>query len=197
MNTKKAIMAALNKRESGFRWLYDNHYGKLAAFLSCAFRLGESEMADVLQDSFFNAFSKLDQLENPDRFYPWLASIAKNCALASIRKNQRQESVMDEFIKEVCNSSQHQDIQRTQERRQLVAVVQDVINNLPENEVKQTVQAYYLDGNCSVDDLAERFEAPRGTITARLKRFRDAAKPKLAARLISMGYGDIVAKEVP
>jgi len=54
------------------------------------------EASDLLQESFIQAFEKIDSLENEQAFGGWLKRIAINKALAHLRKQNRVALSLDE-----------------------------------------------------------------------------------------------------
>jgi RNA polymerase sigma-70 factor (ECF subfamily) len=78
-----------------------------ALFHTCETRLGRflaqmvdsRELAeDLLQDSFYEAFRCRDQLGQIDSPEAWLFGIARNRALAALRRRRRLRSVLDRLV---------------------------------------------------------------------------------------------------
>lgn len=44
---------------------------------------------EVAQETFVHSYLKLDQLKNPDKFFAWLKSIAKNRSIKYLRRKWR------------------------------------------------------------------------------------------------------------
>ena len=69
------------------------------------------DVEEVVQDTFFNAYRGLMQLENAAKFKSWLAEIARNCAREWVRK-QRGEVVslgeVDEGVLQTQDSPDEQ-----------------------------------------------------------------------------------------
>jgi RNA polymerase sigma factor (sigma-70 family) len=80
------VMAALNGERDAFAGLYQRHAGWMRPLL---WRLtgGDQGLADdLLQDSFVQAWQKLEQLREPERFGGWLKQLAINLALSDRRR---------------------------------------------------------------------------------------------------------------
>jgi RNA polymerase sigma-70 factor (ECF subfamily) len=59
----------------------------------------DDDAADVLQDAFLKAYSRLDQFHGESKFYTWLVRIAVNEALMRLRKRRGDRTVsIDEDI---------------------------------------------------------------------------------------------------
>lgn len=80
------VHAARKGERPAFAGLYQRHAGWLRPLL---WRLagGDDGLAeDLLQESFVQAWQKLDQLREPERFGGWLRQLAVNLALADRRR---------------------------------------------------------------------------------------------------------------
>lgn len=80
------VLAARHGRRDAFAGLYRRHAGWMRPLL---WRLagGDQGLAeDLLQESFVQAWQKLDQLREPERFGGWLKQMAINLALADRRR---------------------------------------------------------------------------------------------------------------
>ena len=68
--------------------------------VSVAYRLvgNDADAADVAQEAFVRAFRRLDQLDDPDRFGPWLMRVTTTQALNFRRgRGTRQAASLDEM----------------------------------------------------------------------------------------------------
>lgn len=80
------VLAARDGDRKAFAGLYQRHAGWMRPLL---WRLagGDGGLAeDLLQDSFVQAWQKLEQLREPERFGGWLKQLAVNVALADRRR---------------------------------------------------------------------------------------------------------------
>lgn len=48
----------------------------------------EDTVYDILQDTYVKAFTRLNQLQNPDKLIPWLKMIANNLAKDWLKKSK-------------------------------------------------------------------------------------------------------------
>jgi RNA polymerase sigma factor (sigma-70 family) len=71
-----------------FSALYARHAGAVRFAVRDNVHDNET-VADVVQDTFVRALERLPSLRNPERFRPWLLSIARNAAIDSRRARQR------------------------------------------------------------------------------------------------------------
>ena len=182
MNTVKAIKKAVAGKEKAYKWLFINYNKIIANYIRVAFRFNSAEVEDIVQETFIKAFKSLDNLKEPDKFKSWLFTIAKNQAINLITKRKKENNFLDDFLKEFSISNE-ENINDIQDISQLV---RDIINSLEEGDIKKTIKMYYIEGDTTVDKLAEYFNTNRGTITARLKRFRDSIKSELTIKLLEL-----------
>jgi RNA polymerase sigma-70 factor (ECF subfamily) len=98
----------------------------------------ETEVEDVMQQAYINAFTHLDQFEERSEFSTWLTRIALNEAFARREKMRRAESVTanvdDEgrALMETITSSQP-DPERQAYARELRDVLEAAVDELPES----------------------------------------------------------------
>ena len=67
--------------------IYEQSYPELWRTVRILVR-SEEETADILQDSYVKAFSRLDQLSQEEALLPWLRRIAVNTARDQLRKSK-------------------------------------------------------------------------------------------------------------
>jgi RNA polymerase sigma-70 factor (ECF subfamily) len=97
----------------------------------------ETEVEDVMQQAYINAFTHLDQFEERSEFSTWLTRIALNEAFARRQKMRRAESVSrnvdDEgrALMETITSSQP-DPERQAYAQELRDVLEAAVDELPE-----------------------------------------------------------------
>ena len=143
--------------------------------------LGSSEDArDAIQDSFVQAFQKLDTFRGDSRFYSWLFRIAYNAAISRKRKSRptasidanREASGMEPVDSRPDNQPSHQ--MEISERQ---AIVQQALAEIAE-EYRTVVVLKEIEG-FSYADIAEVVNCPVGTVRSRLHRARQELRAKL------------------
>jgi len=74
---------------------YDRQIFRIALHIT----QNREDAEDIVQDTFFKAFQKLEQFQGNSKFYTWLVRIAVNESLMRLRKRKAQRTVsMDEDI---------------------------------------------------------------------------------------------------
>lgn len=144
--------------------------------------LDQDDREDIVQETFTRAFRGVARLKAAGAFEGWLYTIARNRALTTIERKQRQDRVHTDLSSESEDSSPlmpsafHAEVDG--------AVVRELIAALPEGPEKQTVTLFYVEGQLSAREIAERLGVGKSAITMRLERFRARVKRELAVRLL-------------
>ena len=130
---------------------------------------------EVIQDTFFNAYRGLPQLEDRRKFKGWLAKIARNRA-HNWRREQKVDTVSIDEVSE--HTLQNPDSPEEQLiRREQRELIRRAMGTLSEKD-REIAHAYYLDG-ASYDELIQTHGLSYKAISVRLSR----VKQKLAKRL--------------
>jgi RNA polymerase sigma-70 factor, ECF subfamily len=145
--------------------------------------LGSAEdAADITQDAFVQAYTKLDTFRGSAAFYTWLYRIAFNLAMSHARRGHKAASL--DCLKAIAGEEPMDGAPAVetgliqQERIDLVhaALAQLGI------DYRQILVLREIDG-CSYEEIAEILELPVGTVRSRLFRARMHMRDLLAPRL--------------
>lgn len=133
------------------------------------------DVEEVVQDTFFNAYRGLTQLEDAANFKSWLAEIARNCARQWVRKRRVNTVSFDEVDEGVLQTQDSPDEQLTRlEQRKLI---RQTMETLPQKD-RDIARAFYLEG-ASYNELTSTHGLSYKAISFRLSR----AKQQLSKRL--------------
>jgi RNA polymerase sigma-70 factor (ECF subfamily) len=182
METARWVEAARQGDTAAFRELFRRCRPGVVRMLDAFSSLDRDDVEDVVQESFARAFRALPKLKANVAFEPWLLTIARNRALTMMERKGSTERV-------------RQNLKETQEEGTPLipeafkaeldeAVVRQLINELPEGPEKQTVQLFYVEGELSAREIAERLGVGKSAVTMRLERFRARVKRELLARVL-------------
>ncbi|MCF8058665.1 MAG: sigma-70 family RNA polymerase sigma factor [Bacteriovoracaceae bacterium] len=138
-------------------------------------KLGDFVQAqDVVQDSFLIAFSKLNELENPEVFSGWLRGIVHFRCHRVFRTKGRNWSSLNDFSEEVDDGVDlNEIIQKRQEKEHLM----NAIKSLPELQ-RTVVSLYYLEEQ-SQKAVADFLELPVSKVNNYLHEARETLKGRL------------------
>ncbi|MBS1153600.1 MAG: sigma-24 (FecI-like) [Myxococcaceae bacterium] len=152
--------------------------------LRIGFHLNSAEAEDVMQESFIRAFRHLDQLREPARFGLWVQVIARREALASVQGRAHRQQVDLAAAAEAAKL-----VEQAPPEDPALQVVRGLLAQLEDGPERRIVHRFYVDGDCTVQQLADELGLAKGTITSRLTRFRARIKRRLVA-LMSAAQAD-------
>jgi len=164
-------------------------FGRLVAlyqdrlFNSLVRVLGSAEdAADIVQDAFVQAYTKLDSFRGSSSFYTWLYRIAFNLAMSHARRGHKTASLDG---RKSLSGDEPMDGAPTaeagvleQERAELVHAALAELTL----DYRQILVLREIDG-CRYDEIAEILDLPVGTVRSRLFRARLQMRDLLAPRL--------------
>jgi len=145
--------------------------------------LGSAEdAADITQDAFVQAFTKLETFRGSSAFYTWLYRIAFNLAMSHARRGRKTASL--DGIKamvgeEPMDGAPAIDTGLIQQER--IELVQTALAQLG-MDYRQILVLREIEGY-SYEEIAEILELPVGTVRSRLFRARMHMRDLLAPRL--------------
>ena len=145
--------------------------------------LGSAEdAADIVQDAFVQAYTKLDTFRGSSAFYTWLYRIAFNLAMSHARREHKAASL--DGMKSLVGD-EPMDGQPTaeanvllQERAELVHAALAELSM----DYRQILVLREIEG-CRYDEIAEILALPVGTVRSRLFRARLHMRDLLTPRL--------------
>ena len=167
-NLDNALVAALVRRaQAGDR----DAFGALveryerSVFATALRRLRDySEAEELTQDVLLQAFTKLDQLRVPEAFGGWLRSITVRMAINRAVRRPRDVATEPEVLAATITDG-CEPIDNLIDREQ-AGEVRAGLKQLGDVD-RATLEAFYFKGQ-SLVEMADRFDAPVGTIKRRL-----------------------------
>ncbi|MFL5349605.1 MAG: RNA polymerase sigma factor [Hyalangium sp.] len=177
------VRRAARGEESAFGELYRRTRPLVARLTSGFAALDADEVEDVIQETYVRAFKALPRLKELGAFEAWLLSIARNRARTRLERKTHQRRLEDE-----TQDPQPEAVPALPEALQVerdIAVVRQLISELPEGEEKKTVQLFYLEGELSAREIAEQLGVGKSAVTMRLERFRARIKRELLRRVLA------------
>ncbi len=180
------VRRAARGEESAFSELYRRTRPMVARLIGGFAPLDADEVEDVIQETYVRAFKALPRLKEPGAFEAWLLSIARNRARTRLERKshtrQLDEEVADPEPEAVPHLPEALQVERD------IAVVRQLIAELPEGEEKKTVQLFYIEGELSAREIAERLGVGKSAVTMRLERFRARVKRELLRRVLAQRW---------
>ena len=142
--------------------------------LAMSYMKQEADALDCLQQSILKAWEKLDTLQDPEKFRPWLYGILVNSCRDALRKRGREDSLED---REGADAAPEDRI--TFETK---AVLWEAVQRLPDPDRTLLILFYYED--LPTEQIAQAMEEKPATVRKQLER----ARQKLRAELEREGF---------
>lgn len=175
----KLVEAMSAGDDKAFEKLY-KETSKNIYFICMGFLHNEEEVKDIMQETYISAYQNIHQLNEKDKFLPWLSQIAVNKCKRHLMKNTPVLLDEQEFanvrFEENENFLPEEYIAKKEKRK----VVMDIMRESLSDIQYQTVILYYFNG-LSVYEVADIMECPPGTVTYRLSVARAKIKDGVMA----------------
>ena len=180
---QKLVEKAQRGDKRAFGILVEKYHKKLTRLLSRMVR-DQSEIEDIVQDSFVKAYRAINNFRGDSAFYTWLYRIGINTAKNHLVSLGRRPKAMNEVeIEDVENFEDGDELrsietpENTMMTKEIVATVNETIEGLP-GELKEAISLREMDG-LSYEEIAELMQCPIGTVRSRIFRAREAIAEKL------------------
>ena len=180
---QKLVEKAQRGDKRAFGILVEKYHKKLTRLLARMVR-DQSEIEDIVQDSFVKAYRAINNFRGDSAFYTWLYRIGINTAKNHLVSLGRRPKAMNEVeIEDVENFEDGDELrsietpENTMMTKEIVVTVNDTIEGLPD-ELKEAISLREMDG-LSYEEIAELMQCPIGTVRSRIFRAREAIAEKL------------------
>ena len=180
---QKLVEKAQKGDKQAFGILVEKYHKKLYRLLSRMVR-DQSEIEDIVQDSFIKAYRAINNFRGDSAFYTWLYRIGVNTAKNHLMALGRRPKAMNDVeLEDIENFDDAGDLRsyETPESvmmtKEIAATVNDTIENLPE-ELRSAITLREMDG-LSYEEIAEIMDCPIGTVRSRIFRARESIAEKL------------------
>lgn len=133
---------------------------------------------DITQETFLQAYQKLETLEDPTRFPRWLYVIADRLCIAWIRKNQRQTEPLEEADLSGIETEAYSRFVATEHAEIFAEARRDLVEKLLaklKESNRTVITLHYLEG-MTYAEIVNFLGIPENTIRSRLRRARQQLK---------------------
>lgn len=179
--TNQALAALVRRARDGDRAaaeaLYQQSYPALYRTVRAACR-DEATAADVLQESYIQALTHLDELRRPTRFLPWLKRIAVNELRQQLRR--KQPTLFSELPAEgdsLPEPVEYDTPEARLEKKEDAEQIRELLNCLPDGQ--RTVLILYYCEQYSVKEIAEQLGVSQSTVKSQLHYGRKRLESEL------------------
>lgn len=159
MNYSEAVAIALEGKEQGFQFLYEESY-KSKYYLSLQYMKNKEAAEDVLQDAYIKAFKNLNKLQEPAAFEKWLGVIVANTAKNALAKKNpvlftdvAVDDEGEEFTYDVEDENPENQPELAYTREETKELVHELMDSLSE-EQRMCVLMFHIEG-ASISEIAE------------------------------------------
>lgn len=177
------VLRAQRGDKRAFGLLVDKYQRKLGRLLSRMIR-DQSEIEDVVQESFIKAYRALPNFRGDSAFYTWLYRIGINTAKNYLVSMGRRPTVSTDIEIEDAENFEDGNELRTTETpessmmtKQIAQTVNDTVESLPE-ELRTAITLREIEG-LSYEEIATVMGCPIGTVRSRIFRARETIALKL------------------
>jgi RNA polymerase sigma-70 factor (ECF subfamily) len=177
------VLLAQRGDKRAFGMLVDKYQRKLGRLLSRMIR-DQTEIEDVVQESFIKAYRALPNFRGDSAFYTWLYRIGINTAKNHLVSLGRRPTVSTDIELEDAENFDSGGELRTMETpetalmtKEIAQTVNDTVASLPE-ELRTAITLRELEG-FSYEEIATMMNCPIGTVRSRIFRARETISLKL------------------
>jgi len=183
------VVRARGGDRAALRALYDRHRPAVFRAARGFAALDDGEVDDVVQESFVRAFGGLAGLADPRRFAVWLLAIARNRALTRLERRRAGQVLAEQLAREADALAGEVAALPDPDAGAELALVRRLVEELPEGPEKETVRLFYVEGELSARQIADRLGVGKSAITMRLERFRAKVKARVLAEVARLRGG--------
>lgn len=167
VSDENLIKSALAGNTVAHAHLYWRYKGRIHRICLDYFKGNADQADDLCQETFIRAFNRLKQLNDGDKFFPWLKEIARNNCVSFIRKEATKAKIMSQY--EVITQTVIENEQQWTEHE--FQIIDDLIKEIKKPDLRETVRLYYSEGK-KTTEIAEIQNISQSLVTTRLNRFR-------------------------
>lgn len=143
-------------------------YRNKVNYMALSILHNEADCEEVVQNTFIRVFEKRDNLKDASAFNTWIYRIAHNISLDLYRKNKRNLSSDHYDVEELSDIKGHHSTEYEMKKNTIRESIQVQIGNLPD-DLKEVCNLWFL-SDCTLEEIAQILELPKGTVKSRLHR---------------------------
>jgi RNA polymerase sigma-70 factor (ECF subfamily) len=183
LDERELVRRSLARDDQAFRIIMSRYNRRLYRIARGIIR-NDSDAEDIVQEAYVKAFMHLANFRGESSLATWLSRITINEALGRLRRkrtmkevsrveDQRTEAEIIPFPQMTTN----EDPEKTMAQRQILQLVEQATDNLPEN-FRLVFVTRVIEG-MNVEETAEILGIPPETVKTRLHRARKLVREQL------------------
>ena len=181
---RATVRRILDGDQIAFRGLFDSYFPRLYRFALARLNGDHAAASDVVQQTFWKGFQKLDTYRGEAALYTWFCQVCRNAVVDYCRANNRELKTVILFddqpklrvILENFAASPLDQPETSAWQRDIQRLVEATVDALPDHYA-EILERKYIDG-LSVKEIAERMQlgakAAESLLTRARKAFRQA-----------------------
>jgi RNA polymerase sigma-70 factor (ECF subfamily) len=173
----------LNGDKSAFREIFDSYHALLFKFCARYRGLERVHVADIVQQTFMKAFQNINKLKDENLLGSWIFMIARNEVVSHIRKQKQERLSIGKIVNDPAINSQDDPYIREQIFQSLENAVEEVADPVS----KDIADLYYGPVRITTQEIAEKLDIPKGTVTTKLRRLRLRLHRNMLQKLLEHG----------
>lgn len=170
----------MNKQNALFAAFIRQYQGRLRSFIR-GMGVAAHAVDDIAQETFITAYKKLEEFDQDKDFGNWLYGIARNILRNELRKNARQNRIMDEKLSHFLIDEYELDYEPSDNKGDEVVALQECIQQLPEKSKTLLNKKYSEEWKTTT--LSEHFSMSDTAVRLALMRIRKKLKTCMDYRL--------------
>lgn len=151
---------------------------------------------DMVQETFYAALKKFDQLRDNHKCKSWLFAILRSIHLKELRRSfRKQKFEHDESVSYIAlldMKADKFDTEKALEKKITASRLHRIVEELPE-KYKSPILLYYME-DMSYREISQYLEIPAGTVMSRLSRAKDMLKKEVLKVLTTNSARDNVVE---
>lgn len=164
------------------RELFDRYQHRIMGYCMLSANYDRELAKDLMQEILTRVFTQLHTLEHPERFEPWLWTIASRITATQSSKRQRYRKLLEAW-------SLEREVLLTQEDKlaheQRLNHISDLLDGVEDETLHRILSMFYREPPSTTRQIAKRLGIPHGTVTVKIRRFRLAIKKQLIELFVS------------
>lgn len=182
LDDAELVRRVLDRDAEAFRIIMQRHNQRLYRIARSVLR-NSAEAEDAVQEAYVAAFSHLATYRGESPLVAWLSRIVMNEALGRLRRKPAGtdfaalEAVPEAEIIQFPSSATNEDPERTMAQRQILQLVEEAADALP--EVYRVVLVTRVIEGMSVEETADLLRIKSETVKTRLHRARQLLREQL------------------
>lgn len=175
LSESRLVSLALQGDEMAFRAIYEIHVSAVRSSTKRFFQW-ESDIDDVVMESFQKAFSKLTEFDTSRELRPWLLTIARRTALDHLekirREQQKKENIKsqenhggaDDVKEPLTEVSPEDEIIHDENHRRLISFIEEL------SPLYKEVMVKYMVEELEYEEIARETGLELNTVRTRIRR---------------------------